>query len=808
MKPEKWQKIAEQFHALVEMHPKDREVALETLKRQDPDRYDAVLALLQEEQHLHPILQTGAPQSWNRSESHSLPGTQIGAYHIIEQIGEGGMGVVYRVERTAEDFEQELALKLIRPGMFKGESVRRFRQERQILAKLTHPGIARLYDGGRTPDGQLFFTMELVEGKDLIHFLSQQETGIRERIHHFKKVAEAIAYAHSRLVLHLDLKPANILVNAEEEIKVLDFGVAEYLDQETGQSSQPLPYTLAYAAPEQIRRENTTTQSDIYALGGLLYQILTDKLPFVDEDPTRLKEKVLHQTALPPSQHHSHIDADLDRIALHCLEKAPQNRYNSVQQLIDDLQAWLDKRPISLRKGESAYTAKQFVRRNQLVLSVVSLAIFGLIGLATFYTLALQEEKNEALKEAEKNRYLVSFVTDVFSTASPESWQGDTLNVFDLLSQAGQRTDSLLADQPDMYVEMMILLGNIYNEIGEDSLANQLTQKGLALCEQHASLSLHPNHTELLILAGNILTNRGRYEAAQKMYEKGLSISQHDLGKKESPCYFLHPLGVIASYQGDFDRADSLFQLLQDCLNQYPDTPPEEWADLYDLLGFNHVDKTQFDSSAYYFRRSIAVKSTLYEAPHPELAYTTNWLANMFLRQQGFDSALVHARIGYEQRNRLFGQGNIETVASMNHMSRAFRGQEEMDSALFWAIRAQTGLSEVYPTPTPNTMISLSYLGRCYLQDQQFRKADSCLNQAIALRQEFDPEGKLPRFSRVRIQLNFAKGKIASVQTNYQQAIPFLQEGLAEAEAVGGFAEEELEEARRILAVCQEKVAS
>ncbi|MFK7923169.1 MAG: serine/threonine-protein kinase, partial [Bacteroidia bacterium] len=283
--PEIWAIVSEQFHTLVDLPVREQRESLERLKIDHPAAYEPLLKLLAAESTLHPVLQTGSTHPWQVAEDETLVGTEIGIYRLIEHVGSGGMGSVFLAERTTEDFDRKEALKLIRPGGLQEESVRRFKQERQILANLTHPGIARLYDGGTTAEGRLYFTMEHVEGQDIITYLESRDAGLAERLALFHKVAEAISYAHSRLVLHLDLKPSNILVTEAGEVKILDFGVAERLNEEEVSFSSELTeathrYTLAYGSPEQLQGETLSTQSDIYTLGVLLYQILVGQLPF------------------------------------------------------------------------------------------------------------------------------------------------------------------------------------------------------------------------------------------------------------------------------------------------------------------------------------------------------------------------------------------------------------------------------------------------------------------------------------------------------------------------------------------------
>ena len=536
-----WKRIAACFMELAELPPHEQQIALAKLRQEDKSLFEAVKQLLEEESSLHPILHTSSPDIWNTESDIQLVGSQIGPYFLADHMGSGGMGSVFLAERRMEDFDQKVALKLIRPGNTGEEAIERFREERQILANLTHPGIARLYDGGTTESGRLYFTMELVDGQDILTFLNTQNAELSTRIQYFLAIVRAIAYAHTRLVLHLDLKPGNILVNEEGEIKVLDFGVARRLDNEVfvfanESAGSKQPYTLAYGAPEQLLGEMLSTRSDIYSLGVLLYQILTDQLPVSPEDDDWMlyRDKVLAgKIHLPSSQskfphtiiNRNKLEGDLDTIAMKCLERNPEDRYNSVEQLISDLEAYLEDRPISLKRHESAYTFGKFLKRNRTWITTLGIALIGLILLISFYTQQLQSERNEAIKEARKNEALLNFVTDIFQEADPFYARGDTLTVYDLLSQASLRIDTALIDQPDLYTEMVYTLGDIYIGLGEYDLADSMAQKGLQIAVGEPALYQSSTHARLLQLLGSIHHVNGAYQLALQTAEEGLAFS-------------------------------------------------------------------------------------------------------------------------------------------------------------------------------------------------------------------------------------------------------------------------------------------
>jgi serine/threonine protein kinase len=323
----------------------------------------------------------------------SLVGTRMGPYRLLKEIGRGGMGSVYLGERDDELYRKQVAIKVVKRGMDSTEVLARFRHERQILASLEHPYIARLIDGGTTPDGRPFFVMEHVQGQPIDAYCREQGLNLESRLRLFLRVCEAVSYAHRALVVHRDLKPGNIFVAAEGIPKLLDFGVAKLLDPGndpglTTAASAMGPLTPEYASPEQIRGLPITTAADVYALGAILFELLTGSRAqqIVTHSPSEI-ERVICQTDTPrPSAiaraagAPHRLGGDLDNIVLMAMRKDPERRYGSVNRLADDIVRYLDGRPVLARQDSVVYRARKFVRRNTLALAATFLILLSLLG--------------------------------------------------------------------------------------------------------------------------------------------------------------------------------------------------------------------------------------------------------------------------------------------------------------------------------------------------------------------------------------------------------------------------------------------
>jgi eukaryotic-like serine/threonine-protein kinase len=485
------------------------------------------------------------------AEEHCGPGVdeRIGPYKLLRLLGEGGMGRVFLAERADGQFRQQVALKLIRAEFASTELRERFLRERDILARLAHPNIAQLHDGGVSADGAPYFTLEYVEGEPLTRWCDLRKMGIPERLKLLLKVCEAVQYAHRNLVVHRDLKPSNILVTTDGEPKLLDFGIAKPLD-ETEQrgitNAQSQPMTREYAAPEQVLGEPVTTTTDVYALGVLLYELLCGHLPYaraergevswpkaiIDESPEPLTRALARPVRVENEEPafdatitrggaaktlHRALRGDLERIVQRALEKAPEARFASVDAFADDVRAHLEGR--ALPGGNRRYRMAKFLRRHRAGVAVGSLmTLLVIAGIA-----GVVYQARETAKQAQTVTVVKDFLLSLFNASSPNEAKGRDLSVRELLDRGSNQIDHGLETQPELRSELQGVLGRIYFQLGLYDQARTLQQSALAPGNRStllATATLQRQFAETLAMRGDLANAEPLIEQASEVFEE------------------------------------------------------------------------------------------------------------------------------------------------------------------------------------------------------------------------------------------------------------------------------------------------
>ena len=383
--PERWQQVKHLLAEAMELDTARQRQFLDSACADDGDLRAEIDLLLAHRVDTSSDLmeQCAADASLLRIDSDaSRTGNRIGPYRILREIGRGGMGAVYLAERVDEQYRQQVAIKLIKPGLGGEPIQRRFRNEMQILADLNHANIARLFDGGETPDGLPYLVMEYVEGSPINQYCDEKQLSIEQRLKIFCTVCAAVQYAHQHLVIHRDIKPGNILVTGDGVPKLVDFGIAKLLDQTAvgpDLTATAMPFmTPHYASPEQLRGESVTTATDVYSLGVVLYELLSGRSPY------RFKSRIPHEMAKTicedaPERPQKRLNADLDNIVLMAMRKEPLRRYATAEQFAEDIRRHLNGLPVRARQDMFTYRAGKFIRRQKVAVAAAALVLITLL---------------------------------------------------------------------------------------------------------------------------------------------------------------------------------------------------------------------------------------------------------------------------------------------------------------------------------------------------------------------------------------------------------------------------------------------
>jgi eukaryotic-like serine/threonine-protein kinase len=504
-----------------------------------------VATLLESESHspgfLHGLLPSAIRDASTHGEDGVTPGTRVGPWTIVREIGHGGMGTVYLAERADKEYRGRVALKVVRRGMDTDFILQRFRSERQILASLSHPNIGRLLDGGTTADGRPYFAMEYIEGEDLIAWCRLRRVGLSQRVALFRTVCTAVQYAHRNLVVHRDIKPSNILVTPEGVPHLLDFGLAKVLDARESDDASYLTiagmsaFTPEYASPEQVRLQPITTASDIFSLGVVLYELLTDVHPFRRKDRTPAdiaravcetevelpSRAVLEAEGDPGSRKARLLAGDLDTIVLMALRKEPERRYASAEKLSEDLERHFEGRPVFARKDTLPYRTGKFVRRHRLGVAAASLVAASLVaGSGVALWQARVARRSEALAQKRfndvrklANSYLFELhdaIRDLpGATPARALLLKRALEYLDALSTEPGDDRGLLRELAEAYVRVGDVQGSPYaSNLGDTAGARKSYEKAVAILERLAGSS-RSGEADRLALSGAYLTYGG-----------------------------------------------------------------------------------------------------------------------------------------------------------------------------------------------------------------------------------------------------------------------------------------------------------
>ena len=611
---------------------------------------------------------------------------RVGSWRLIEPIGSGGMGRVYRAERIEGGFDQVVALKLLRWELADAALVQRFERERQILADLDHPGIARLIDGGLGDEGLPYLVMEYVDGRPIDEVAD--ELPVRAQLELFLEVASAVQHAHRRLVVHRDLKPSNILVTSKGRVKLLDFGVAKILDETGAADATQTRLAMAtplFAAPEQLRGGAITTATDVWAMGVLLYRMLTGHLPFQGNASqfTDLVRSILEDEPPRPSERRDAVDrsrlqGDLDTIVLEALRKEPDRRYGTVEALANDVRRHLEGQPITARPSTVAYRARKFVARHRIPVVATTVVVLVIVGLVGFYTDRLARERDRLAQQVRTTEEVKGFVLSLFEVNDPSISGGEEITARELLDRGGERIPLELSEQPVIQAEMHDVVASLYDQLGLYDRSDEHYARAVELWREHRG-ARSAEVANSLARRGFTLQELGDYALAESLSHEALDILRIE-GDDAEVASAANQLGMLLSYKGDYDEAEALLRESAERFERVNGRDDPRRATALSNLGLTVKWAGRMDEAEPIYREALRVRRAVL-VDHPDIAVTLDNLGVLLGQRGDYEESERLFREALELRRRVLGDDHPDVALNLNNLATLFRVQNRLDEA-------------------------------------------------------------------------------------------------------------------------------
>jgi non-specific serine/threonine protein kinase/serine/threonine-protein kinase len=704
----------------------------------------------------------------------------IGPYRLIRVIGEGGMGLVYEAEQS-EPLKRKVALKIVKRGMDTHEFVSRFESERQALALMDHPAIAKVFDAGATDRGRPYFVMEYVEGIPINNFCDQNRMGLRERLDLFVLVCDGVQHAHQKAIIHRDLKPSNVLVGMVDGTpvpKIIDFGVAKAMDHKLFDntlttSAGQLVGTPEYMSPEQADMSGAgiDTRTDVYALGVILYELLVGKLPFDlaalsdegkgffeilrvirEEDPIKPSTRA---TTIAESDERAvdiaadrkvdrtnlsrHLRGDLDWITIKALEKDRTRRYDTVRALGNDIRRHLDFKPVAAGPPGSVYKVRKFVRRNRVFVAasglVVAAVILGIVGTTTGMIRAKKAQRIASL-EAETARQVSDFLVDLFEVADPDKARGNTITAREILDQGAGRIVTELAGQPETQARLMNTIGKVYRNLGLYEQAVPQLEAALALRRKGTvddDLHLAENLADL----GDLYIDLGHYAEAEMVIKEALEIhASHDLNANLELAMGLNELAKVYRNESRFEEAEELYIRARNIRIQVLGDDHPEVARSYNSLAILNWQRGHYDQAEELYNKAIQIWRGAYGNDHADVAKGLNNLALLHHHLDRYD----RARILYEEAiviyQKVLGPEHTRLATALNNLGLVHYETGELEKAYPYYTKALAIREKALGPGHPTVGQTLNNLANVKREQGRYEEAADLYHRALTIRRE------------------------------------------------------------------------
>ena len=765
---DRWKLISPYLDRAMDMDAEEREAWFARLRTDEPELAADLAQLLES----HDAVQAEGFLEDSAMTAHAplpLAGHVVGSYRLIEPIGHGGMGSVWLAERADGRFEGRAAVKLLNPALIgpgpaRGEE--RFTREGSMLARLTHPNIARLIDAGVAANGQPYLVLEYVDGQPIDRYCDERQLGIEARLRLFLDVLAAVAHAHANLIVHRDLKPSNVLVSREGRVKLLDFGIAKLLADDDHPAAASLTregiaaLTPEFAAPEQVTGSAVTTATDVYSLGVLLYLLLGGQHPagsslrspadlvkaIVDTDPPRLSDTVAQpqpetraamttnaaRRASTPDRLRRVLRGDLDTIVATALKKQAHERYASVPALAEDVRRYLANEPIAARRDTLAYRGAKFVRRHAGGVAAAAAVVVALVSLVGFYTTRLAAERDRARIEAVKSAKVSELMTELLTGADPYRDRPDP-SVRDVLDAGAARLQKELAGEPEVLAEMLTAIGRVYQRLDMYPKARPLLQRALELGRTGGTD--HVRVAQTLNDLGVLLRRTGDAKASVAMLEDALAMRRRLLREPDKDvAVTLSELGRSLEDAGQPERAEALAREALAMRRAIFGTDHRETATTMGDLGLLLRQRGDLAGAEALLRESLEISRRQLGDWHPNVSSATQNLALVVADRGDYPAAEKLYRDALAIRRRAQGGAHPALAVMLNNLSFPLREMKRYDEAIAALEEALTLAIGARGEDSDPVALYRTNLGRVYLAMGNGARGEAVLRRSLDAR--------------------------------------------------------------------------
>ncbi|AMN45873.1 serine/threonine protein kinase [Steroidobacter denitrificans] len=772
----RWARLEELFSQAIELPPVQRAAFITRETAEDAALRRELLELLECDsgKSTGPLTNAlgAAIDATARDRRKAYIGRIIGNYKLVSVLGQGGTGTVYLGERADRQYSAQVAVKIVDSATI-GDLGMRFRAERQILASLNHANISRLLDAGETPEGQPYLVMEYVHGEPVDRYCDTRQQDLRGRLKLFLEICGAVQYAHQNLIVHRDLKPANILVTPEGSPKLLDFGIAKLLDAGDAPTVLALTrmndrlLTPEYASPEQILGRNVTTASDVYALGVVLYELLTGLRPYIVPasasqlelerticiaDPTRPSAMIGRAIDHPagdkpvdiraiaaargttPEKLQKRLQGDLDAIALRALRKEPQHRYSSVEQLAADVRRYLLREPVSARQGNWLYYSQRFVRRHTYGVAAGTLFVALIISFAvamSVQTRRIAAERDRAELESERAEKVSDFMLTVFSAADPFTHEGREITARELLERSGQQVREDLGQHPEVRARLLESIGRAYRRRGD-------TDKAISFLEDavHIRKQMTDNDGSAIIAAmaelAVALRQVGDVEGSDKILRDALQQARSE-GLERTPSYakLLVNRGRLELDASNLPAARRYFEESLDLYREVLGPRDMEVAVVLLELSRLYQWSEDLQSAERAARDAVAIFSVTVAPLHPDRVLAKARLGEVLYLQGRINDASALFVDSLKDQITLFGENSRPVADVRDSLSRILRAQGRIEEAEKYAHAALDSSIAAMGTEHTDTAYYRTALAALLTQLGDYTQAETQLRAAL-----------------------------------------------------------------------------